>query len=178
MTAPNDPPTRWWSRPVRVITAIEIGLAAAATIVMFLLVLVQAGQRYLPIDGFTWTGELARFCLVWLAFVVTGVLVTTDGHIALEVVDLVKNQWVVRAVRVFACLVVAAVGAGFAVEAFELMQSQARLTSPSLRLPMPWLYVLPLIGFVSTAVRGLVAAAVIAVRGVPAGHAPMMAGAE
>jgi TRAP-type C4-dicarboxylate transport system permease small subunit len=109
---------------------------------------------------------------------VTGVLVTTDGHIALEVVDLIKSPLVVRAVRVFACLVVAAIGAGFAVEAFELMQSQARLKSPSLRLPMPWLYVLPLIGFVSTAVRGLVAAVVIAVRGVPAGHAPMMAGAE
>ncbi|MBB3674711.1 TRAP transporter small permease [Modestobacter versicolor] len=160
------------------VTAIEIGLAAAATVLMFLLVLAQAGQRYLPIDGWPWTGELARFCLVWLAFVVTGVLVTTDGHIALEVVDLVKNPLVVRAVRVFACLVVAAIGAGFAVEAFELMQSQARLKSPSLRMPMPWLYVLPLIGFVSTAVRGLVAAGVIAVRGVPAGHAPMMAGVE
>ena len=78
MSAPNDPPTRWWSRPVRVITSIEIGLAAVATVAMFLLVLVQAGQRYLPLGGWRWTGELARFCLLWLAFVVTGVLVTTD----------------------------------------------------------------------------------------------------
>ena len=178
MTADHDPPERWWSRPVRVVTTIEIGLATVATVVMFVLVLVQAGQRYLPLDGWTWTGELARFCLVWLAFVMTGVLVSTDGHIALEMVDLIKNPWVVRSIRVFACLVVAAVGAGFAVEAWALMTPPVALRSPSLQMPLPWLYVLPFIGFVSTAIRGVVGAAVFAARGVPVGHVPLRAGAE
>ncbi len=179
MTATDDPPHRWWTRPVRVITNVEIGLAAVATVVMFVLVLVQAGQRYLPLDGWTWTGELARFCLVWLAFVMTGVLVTTDGHIALEMVDLIRKPLVVRAIRVFACLVVAAVGAGFAVEAWELMTPPVVLRSPALDMPLPWLYVLPFIGFVSTAVRGLVAAATFAVRGVPVMDVPpVRAGAE
>ena len=179
MTAPHDPPpTRWWSRPVRVITAIEIGLAATATVVMFLLVLLQATQRYLPIEGFTWTGELARFCLVWLAFVMTGVLVTMDGHIALEMVDLIRNKTVLRVIRVFACVIVALIGAGFAAEAYQLMNTQARLKSPSLQMPMPWLYALPLIGFVSTAVRGLVAAVQFAVRGVPDRPLQVLAGAE
>jgi TRAP-type transport system small permease protein len=178
VTAPQDPPTRWWTRPVRVVTAFEIGLAATATVVMFLCVLLQAGQRYLPFDGFTWTGELARFCLVWLTFVTAGVLVTMDGHISLEVIDLVKNPLVVRVVRVFACLVVALVGAGFAVEAWDLMMSTGRLRSPSLRLPMPWFYALPLLGFVSTAIRASVAAVYFAVRGVPASPAPTVVGAE
>ena len=178
MTAPHEPTTRWWSRPVRVITAIEIGLAATATVVMFLCVLLQAAQRYLPFDGFTWTGELARFCLVWLTFVMAGVLVTMEGHISLEVIDLVKNPLVVRFVRVFACLVVAVVGAGFAVEAYDLMVSTGRLRSPSLRLPMSWFYALPLIGFVSTAIRAGVAAVRFAVRGVPAAPAPAGVGAE
>jgi TRAP-type transport system small permease protein len=178
VTAHDDPPTAWWSRPVRVVTAIEVGLAAIATVVMFLCVLAQAGQRYLPFDGWTWTGELARFCLVWLTFVMAGVLVTRDGHIALEVIDLVRNPVVVRVVRVFACLVVALVGIGFAVEAWDLMASTGRLKSPSLRLPMSWFYVLPLIGFVSTAIRATVAAVVFAVRGVPATPAPTVVGAE
>ena len=56
------------ARVGRVITGIEIGLAAAVTVLMFALVLLQAAQRYLPIEGWTWTGELARFCLVWLTF--------------------------------------------------------------------------------------------------------------
>lgn len=178
MTAPHDPPDRWWSRPVRMVTAIEIGLAATATVVMFLCVLLQAAQRYLPFDGFTWTGELARFCLVWLTFVVAGVLVTMDGHISLEVVDLVKNPLVLRFVRVFASLVVAVVGAGFAVEAYDLMVSTGRLRSPSLRLPMSWFYALPLLGFVSTTIRAAVAAVRFAVRGVPASPAHSVAGAE
>ena len=74
-------------RVVRAITGIELGVAALATAMIFVLVLVQAFQRYLPVDGWTWTGELSRYGLVWLTFVAAGVLVTRDGHIALQMVD-------------------------------------------------------------------------------------------
>ena len=156
-----------WSRIGRVVTGIEIGLAALVLVVMFVLVLFQAAQRYLPFEGLTWTGELARFCLVWLAFVMTGVLVSTDGHIALEMVDLIKKPMVLRVIRVVALLIVAVIGAGFAAEAWDLMLTQTRLKSPALEMPMSWLYVLPLLGFVSTAVRGLIEAWRIARYGVP-----------
>jgi TRAP-type transport system small permease protein len=166
--ATRSSPGSWQrTRVVRVITAIEIGIAAAVTVLMFALVLIQALQRYLPVDGWTWTGELARFCLVWLAFVITGVLVTTDGHIALEMVDLIKNRMVLRVIRVFAALTVAVIGAGFAVEAWELIVSQGPLKSPALRMPMSWLYIPPFIGFVSTAIRGALAALDFALHGVP-----------
>ena len=156
-----------WARIGRVVTGLEVGLAAAVLVLMFALVLYQAAQRYLPFEGVTWTGELARFCLVWLAFVMTGVLVSTDGHIALEMVDMIKRPMVLRVIRVTALLIVAAIGAGFAAEAFDLMQTQSRLKSPALEMPMSWLYVLPLLGFVSTAVRGLIEAWRIARYGVP-----------
>ena len=166
-----------WARAGRVITGIEVGLAAAVLVLMFVLVLVQAAQRYLPFDGWTWTGELARFCLVWLAFGMTGVLVSTDGHIALEMVDLIKNPMVVRVIRVFALLTVAVIGAAFAAEAWELIGTQGRLKSPALEMPMSWLYVLPLMGFVSTAVRGLIEAYRIGRHGVPE-TAPTVVAAE
>ena len=51
-------------------------MGVACILLIFGLVLLQAAQRYLPIDGWPWTGELARFGLVWLTFVVAGVLVT------------------------------------------------------------------------------------------------------
>jgi len=150
-----------------VVTGIEIGVAAAVLVLMFALVLLQAAQRYLPFEGATWTGELARFCLVWLAFGMAGVLVSTDGHIALEIVDQIRNEKVVRAIRVFACLTVAVIGAGFAAEAWELVRTQGRLTSPALEMPLSWLYVIPLLGFVSTAVRGVIVAIRTARYGVP-----------
>ncbi|OLT03933.1 hypothetical protein BJF90_24715 [Pseudonocardia sp. CNS-004] len=152
------PERRRWASWAALVTRVEIGLAAAALVLIFVLVLVQAAQRYLPVTGWAWTGELARFCLVWLTVAVAGVLVTTDSHITLQLVDGLENPIVLRVVRVFAALTVAAVGAGFAVEAWDLMVSQGRLKSPSLRLPLSWLYLFPFLGFLSTAIRGVVAA--------------------
>jgi TRAP-type C4-dicarboxylate transport system permease small subunit len=162
----TDPPP-WARRLVRLVTALELTLGVVAVVLIFGLVLIQAGQRYLPVEGWSWTGELARFCLVWLTFGVAGVLVTSDSHIAIEMVDGIRNPIVVRAVRVVACLVVAAIGAGLAVEAWVLTFDSPPIRSPAMRMPMSWLYAPLLLGFVSTTVRALVAALVLAVVGVP-----------
>lgn len=162
----TDPP-RWLARTVRVVTAFELAIGAALVLLILVLVLVQAGQRYLPIDGWPWTGELARFALVWLTFVVAGVLVTSDSHIAIEMIDGLGGPALRRAVRVLSCLVVAAVGYGLTVEALELVETQGILKSPAMGMPMSWLYGISLIGFVSTTVRALVAAVQYAVLGAP-----------
>lgn len=167
-----EAPPRWWTPWVRWITRFELALGAIALVIIFVLVLVQAAQRYLPVEGWSWTGELSRFSLVWLTFTVAGVLVTTDSHIALQLVDSIRKPILVRAVRVFACATVAVIGVGFAVEAWELMSAQGDLRSPSLRMPLTVLYFFPFLGFVSTAIRGAVAAVVFAVRGVPATSEP------
>ena len=54
-------PPQWLSRTVRAVTAVELAIGGAAMLLIFFLVLFQALQRYLPIDGVPWTGELARF---------------------------------------------------------------------------------------------------------------------
>lgn len=166
-STPTAPPSPW-HRTVRVVTAVEIGLAGLAAALIFVLVLIQSGQRYLPIDGWTWTGELARYGLVWVTFTAAGVLVTRDGHIALQLVDELKSELLVRVVHVFALVVVAATGAGFALACWSLIQDSGNLTTPSLGLPMKYVYMLPLLGFISTTVRAAVAAVQIAVRGVRA----------
>jgi TRAP-type transport system small permease protein len=162
----TDPP-RWLSRSVRVLTAIELAIGAAALLLIFFLVLVQALQRYLPIDGWSWTGELARFSLVWLTFVVAGVLVSADSHISIEMIDAVRSPMVRRIVRVISCLVVAAVGVGLTAEAWSLTMEQGMLKSPAMRMPMSWLYGISLIGFVSTTIRATIAALQYAVLGAP-----------
>jgi TRAP-type transport system small permease protein len=155
-------------RLVRVVTAVEIGIAGAAAALIFVLVLIQAGQRYLPIDGWTWTGELARYGLVWLTFAAAGVLVTRDGHISLQLVDSLKSERVVLAIRVFALVVVAVCGVGYALACWSLMQESGSLTTPAMGLPMRWVYLIPLLGFVSTAVRASAAAVGLLLHGVPA----------
>ena len=159
-------PPRWVAGPVRVVTAVELALGAAAVLIIFGLVLVQALQRYLPFDGWSWTGELARFSLVWLTFVVAGVLVTRDEHISIEMIDTAPPP-VPRVARVVSCLVVAVIGVGLVLEAWELMDTQGILKSPAMGMPMSWLYGISMIGFVSVVVRALVAALRYAVLGVP-----------
>ena len=157
----------WLTRVARVLTAVELTIGVAALVLIFGLVLVQAAQRYLPIDGWPWSGELARFCLVWLTFVLAGVLVTNDSHISIEMIDLVPGELVRRVVRVVSCLVVALIGVVLCAEAWELVQTQDMLKSPAMRMPMSWLYGISMIGFVSVVVRSLIAAVDYAVHGVP-----------
>jgi TRAP-type transport system small permease protein len=172
----TEPPPRV-ARAARWVTGIELGIGAVATVLIFVLVFVQAAQRYLPVEGWSWTGELARFCLVWLTFAVAGVLVTSDSHISIELIDGVRNPLVVRVVRVIACLIVALIGVGLAAEAWALTFNQPPIKSPALRMPMSWLYALTLLGFVSTVVRALLAAVRIAVVGVPERHLEEVPGA-
>ncbi|MDQ4051408.1 MAG: TRAP transporter small permease [Actinomycetota bacterium] len=162
----TSPPT-WLARAVKAITGIEIAIGAAALLLIFFLVLTQAAQRYLPVDGWPWTGELARFALVWLTFVVAGVLVSSDSHISIELIDVVRSPLVRRIVRVISCLVVAAIGVALTAEAWELIDSQGVLKSPAMRMPMSWLYAISMIGFVSTVIRATVAAVKYAVLGAP-----------
>lgn len=149
------------------VTAIELSIGVAALLLIFGLVLLQAAQRYLPIDGWPWTGELARFCLVWLTFVTAGVLVTKDSHISIEMIDMVPGDLMRRVVRVVSCLIVAAIGVGLCLEAWELTQTQGILKSPAMQMPMSWLYGVSMIGFVSVVIRSLIAAGQYAVYGAP-----------
>jgi TRAP-type C4-dicarboxylate transport system permease small subunit len=154
-----------------VVFVVELTIGAIALMLILILVFLQALQRYLPIEGFAWTGEVARFSLVWLTFSAAGLLVTTRGHIALEIVDAIPNQTVVRVIQVFALVVVAATGVGLAIAAWALVDTQGIIKSPVLRLPMSWVYIPVLIGAISTAIRAAVAAVDVALHG-PALPAP------
>ncbi|WP_221584636.1 TRAP transporter small permease [Microbacterium sp. G2-8] len=162
---PSPPPRRPWRAAVRIITGIELTIGVIFLVVVFVLVLFQALQRHLPIDQVAWTGEVSRFCLVWMTFAAAGVLVTTRGHIALEVVDAMPSRTVVRVTQALALLIVAAVAIGLVVEAVVLIDSQGIIKSPVLRIPMSWVYIPLLIGVASTAIRALAQAWTIAVHG-------------
>jgi len=144
---------------------VEITIGAVALLAILVLVFTQAAQRYTPFGGFAWTGELAKFSMIWLSFSVMGVLITSRGHIALEIVDSFKNQMVVRVVQALALVIVVAVGAGLAYEAWGLVTTQGIIKSPVLRLPMSLVYIPVLIGVVSLTIRSAVAAVDVLVNG-------------
>jgi TRAP-type C4-dicarboxylate transport system permease small subunit len=154
-------------RLVQVLTAIELTIACLAGAMIFVLVLLQAVQRYLPVPQIVWAGELAQFGLIWLTFAAAGVLVTRNGHIALQLIDSFPHPVVVRVVQTFAMAMVALIAAAFTWACWELVSSAGFLTSPALGLPMSWVYALVLVGLVSTTIRAAVGAVQVARVGVP-----------
>lgn len=156
---PDDPAgrDRQAPAPLRWIAGVEKLVGCLALLTIFVMVLTQALQRYLPVAGWAWTGELARYCLVWLTFSMVGYLMGRGDHITLQVVDNVKSRAVRHGVHVFANLVVAAVSVGFVLEGFHLVTAQTGQVSPALQMPLQWLYVIPLAGFALTVLRAVVA---------------------
>jgi TRAP-type C4-dicarboxylate transport system permease small subunit len=159
MTHPPEPNDTGPPRPrpavVRWLETAELVAGALMLTVIFALMLVQATQRHLPVPGWVWTGELARFGLVWLTFSLVGYLVGKDEHITLKLVDHVASARVLRAVWILANLVVAAVAVGFVVEAAELVFGGSPQTTPALNIPLSWTYAIPLVGLTLAALRAL-----------------------
>jgi TRAP-type C4-dicarboxylate transport system permease small subunit len=135
------------------ISAAERAVGTVILAVLLLLVLVQAAVRFLPVGGWVWTGELARFCLVWLTFSLSGYLMARDEHITLQVVDLVASGRPLWVVRAFANVVIAVVCAGFAVESFAMVSEETDQASPAMGLPVSLVFVIPLVGFALTGLR-------------------------
>lgn len=157
---------RW----LELIGRVEVLVGGLALVVLFAMVLIQSAQRYTPWAGMPFTGELARFCMVWLTFSVLGVLLTRDEHITLRLVDMVPHRLVLTGIHVFALLIVAAVGVGGFVEGYNLMDTMSRIKSPSMQMPMSWLYAIPMIGFASLALRSLAGIFFVIKHGPDTGH--------
>lgn len=159
------PPLRVLRRIGRVVGLVEITFGAITLLVILTLVFLQAAQRYLPIDQIAWTGEVSRFALTWLTFSAAGLLVTSRGHIALELVDTMRNPKVVRVVHVVSYLLLAVIGVGLTIAAWNLYESQSIISSPVLRMPMSLVYVPVLIGLASMTVRAVINGIETAVNG-------------
>jgi TRAP-type transport system small permease protein len=81
-------------------------------VALFCLVIVTMGSqvfaRYVLHQPFSWSEELARFALVWMAFIASGFVMAEDNHITVDLwgprISLAAN----RRLRMFSLLVVVA----------------------------------------------------------------------
>lgn len=133
----------------------EQAIGAVLLVVILLLVLLQVGQRYAPGGGWAWTGEIARFGLVWMTVALSGYLLEHDEHIALEVVDYVASPRGLRIVRTFVHVVVALTCIGMVYESLQLITTRSGQVTPAARIPLAWIYVIPLFGFALTTLRAV-----------------------
>ena len=144
------------TRLERVLRGVELAEAATGVAVLagiVVLVMVQVIVRFTSLSGWAWTGELARFGLVWLTFILAGLLLGRGEHISLDVIDHVLPERGRRIVFVASSIIVGLICLGFVREGIGLMEAQATIKSSAARIPMPLVYAVPTLGFALTALR-------------------------
>ena len=147
-------PTREPLRTIfRYIGLAEQAIAVGCMVVIFTLVLLQVLQRYLPGGGWAWTGEVAQLALVWLAFILSGYLMAIDRHITIQLVDYVLPPRALGAVKLLVHLVVGATCLAMAYSIYDLIATDIGQRTPAAEIPLAWIYVVPMVGFVLTLLR-------------------------
>lgn len=128
-----------------------------AALVLFLLVLlsIQVFQRYLPVATSPWIGELSRYSLLALTFLMIGSLVGQGRHISIDAILKVGAYPFKRTVVVVSSIITAMITAAFAQESFALVTSDTDQTLAITGIPLWLLYVIPLVAFVSATIQAL-----------------------
>jgi len=116
-------------------------VCALLMLVMVSVVTAQVVSRYVFGNPFTWTEELARYVFVWMSMLGTAVGVKYGAHIALDLLEK-KLRGLARQILIAVNqLLILSLGGFLAYSGFKLMQIGTRQTSPTLSLPMEWVYV-------------------------------------
>jgi TRAP-type C4-dicarboxylate transport system permease small subunit len=144
---------RLLDRIVRVVEIAEMVIGGLLVTLILTLVMIQVVLRFTPTAGWAWTGELAKFAMVWIAFILSGYLMGRDGHVTLDIVDHFLPERVLRVVIVVAQLITAAICVAAAYEGYHLVNNQVAIKSPAAQIPMSFIYFVPMIGMGLTAVR-------------------------
>lgn len=105
------------------------------------IVFLQFFTRYILNDSLSWTEEIARYGLMWLAFIGGAVVTRKKTHIAVELLGNLMKPSLLRTV-LFAMVDLVTLGflallAWFSISITERMQSQ---TMTVFDLPMSWVY--------------------------------------
>jgi TRAP-type C4-dicarboxylate transport system permease small subunit len=152
---PPPPPAGRLGRVLRIIEKVEVAGGALLLVAILVLVMVQVLVRITSFAGWVWTGELARFGLMWMAFVMAGYLLGRGQHITFDFISEHLPVRGKRVVDVVSNLIVAAICIGFVYEGWGQMQAQSGITSTAAKIPMTVVYAVPTVGFALTALRAL-----------------------
>jgi TRAP-type C4-dicarboxylate transport system permease small subunit len=139
---------------MKAIGIVEQSIGLSLIVVILFLVLVQVAQRYITtFGGWPWTGEIARLSLVWCTFTLAGYLMAQDRHITIKIIDLVLTGRALSLVKLLSHVVVLLTCLGMSYATYWLIGDDIGQRTPAAEIPLVWVYVMPLIGYLLTAVR-------------------------
>jgi TRAP-type C4-dicarboxylate transport system permease small subunit len=149
-------PRRPEPRLLRAWGSVELAIASATVVVIFVSVLWQVVSRYVPALNWQGVSELGNYSLIVLTFITVGYLIGNNGHIVIQVIDYVAKGRVMVVVKAVSAACTAVICGLMVWEAYELIRAYPDRRTAALEIPLWILYAVPLVGFLSGAVRAVV----------------------
>ncbi|MDF2522100.1 MAG: Tripartite ATP-independent periplasmic transporter, DctQ component [Clostridia bacterium] len=124
----------------------------ACAILMFAMAAIVTAQvlsRYIVGRPFTWSEELARYIFVWMSFLGMAVGVKMGSHVALDILVKKLSGVSQKTLMLVNNGLIFFFGACMTVSGFKLVEVGMRQKSPTLQLPMQYVYVvIPISGII------------------------------
>jgi TRAP-type C4-dicarboxylate transport system permease small subunit len=132
---------------------VEQAIGTLLIVTILFLVLTQVAQRYIPGQGWPWTGEVARYSMVWATFVMSGYLVAHDRHIAIHLVDYVVRGRRLAFVKLLVNVTILVTCLAMMYATYDLIANDIGQVTAAAEMPLMWVNVPVLIGFALSALR-------------------------
>jgi TRAP-type C4-dicarboxylate transport system permease small subunit len=149
---PSREPLRTIFRGIGVLEQI---VGSLLLLLILTLVLIQVAQRYIP-GAWPWTGEVARYSLVWATFLMGGYLIANHPyHIAIHIVDFVVAERGLAVIKLLVNVLILVTTLVLMYGSYELVATDIGQVTPAAELPMRFVNTLPLIGLFLIALRAV-----------------------
>ena len=140
---------------LHVIGLLEQAIGTVLVVTILFLVLTQVAQRYIPGQGWPWTGEIARYSMVWLTFVMAGYLVAHDRHIAIHLVDFVLRGRGLAFVKVLVNVTILVTCLAMTYATYDLIDKDIGQVTAAAEMPLRLVNIPVLVGFTLSALRAV-----------------------
>lgn len=140
---------------MRGIGLLEQAIGTGLIVVILVLVLTQVAQRYIPGQGWPWTGEIARYSMVWVAFILSGYLLAHDRHISIHLVDYVLRGRGLAAVKALVDVAVFLTCLVMAYATWDLIAKDIGQVTAAAQVPLKYVNIPVLVGLGLSALRAL-----------------------
>ena len=134
---------------------LEQAIGTLLIVTILVLVLTQVAQRYIPGQGWPWTGEVARYSMVWATFVLSGYLVAHDRHIAIHLVDYLLRGRAMAFVKMLVNVTILVTCLAMTYATYDLIATDIGQVTAAAEMPLRLVNIPVLIGFALSALRAV-----------------------
>ncbi len=107
---------------------------------MVVLIFTQVGARFIFNKPLSWTEELSRHLMLWMAFMATSIAYRHGAHLSIDLIIPRLSPKRQKLLRVFFLLIILSFLIYMVIYGVELTQKTYRQTSSSLQYPMSFIY--------------------------------------